>query len=74
MSIVRHEITTVRDLMFVLKGVAPGTPIISLWKEPGTPWDATPPVAIELIWAGSPDKAHAVRIGPDVEEDDDGQS
>ena len=74
MSTARHEITTVRDLMFALKGVDPATPIIALGHEPGSPWARMPAVAIELDWAGSPDKAHMIRIGTENREDiDDGR-
>lgn len=63
MSSILHEITSVRGLLFWLRGVDPGTPIRSLS-------DGSASVTLELVWAGKPSNAHMVRIGQESEKDD----
>lgn len=62
MSTTTYEISTVRDLQFALKGVAPGTQVD--WADAvGDLWP-TDQLVIELTWAGKPENAHFIRIGP----------
>ena len=64
MSKTTQNVACVADLLYALKGLDPTTPIRELAEDDRD-------VLIELTWAGSPDRAHLVRIGVDDEEDDD---
>ena len=62
MSTTTHEIAKAADLQFALKGIAPGTPI--KWADRvGDDYDGDT-LVIELTWAGKPENAHFIRIGP----------